>query len=52
METASLFLHIETLTSKFTIEEVLGSQVADTQAQYGELVQSGGDLFRKRQEAG
>ncbi len=37
---------------KFTREEVLGSQVADTQAEDGEFVQTGGDLLGKRQQAG
>lgn len=36
----------------FTREEVLGSQVADTQAEDGEFVQTGGDLLRERQQAG
>lgn len=40
------------MSRKFTREEVLGSQVADTQAQDGEFVQSGGDLLRERQQAG
>lgn len=40
------------LTRKFTREEVLGSQVADTQAEDGEFVQTGGDLLRERQQAG
>lgn len=40
------------LTNNFTGEEVLGSQVADTQAQDGEFVQTGGDLLGERQQAG
>lgn len=36
----------------FTGEEVLGPQVADTQAEDGEFVQSGGDLLGERQQAG
>lgn len=40
------------ISGKFTREEVLGSQVADTQAQDGEFVQSGGDLFGEGQQAG
>lgn len=40
------------LSSEFTGEEVLGSQVADTQAEDGEFVQSGGDLLGERQQAG
>lgn len=35
-----------------TREEVLGSQVADTQAEDGQFVQSGGDLLGERQQAG
>lgn len=35
-----------------TREEVLGSQVANAQAEDGEFVQSGGDFFWKRQQAG
>lgn len=40
------------LLLKFTGEEVLGSQVADTQAEDGEFVQSGGHLLGERQQAG
>lgn len=40
------------VSSKFTREEVLGSQVADAQAEDGELVQTGGDLLGERQQAG
>lgn len=35
-----------------TREEVLGSQVADTEPQDGEFVQTGGDILRKREQAG
>lgn len=40
------------LSGKFTREEVLGSQVADTQAEDGEFVQTGCDLLRERQQTG
>lgn len=45
-------VEVKCVRGKFTREEVLGSQVADTQAQDGEFVQSGGDLLRERQQAG
>ena len=39
-------------SSRFTREEVLGPEVADTEAEDGELVQTGGDLLGERQQAG
>ena len=38
--------------AKCTWEEVLGPEVADAQAEDGELVQAGGHLLRERQKAG
>ena len=38
--------------AEFTGEEVLGAQVADAQAEDGQLVQAGGDLLGERQQAG
>lgn len=40
------------LDVELTREEVLGSQVADTQAEDGEFVQSASDFFWERQQAG
>lgn len=40
------------LSREFTGEEVLGSKVADAQAEDGEFVQSGRDLLGERQQAG
>lgn len=42
----------QTSVTQFTGEEVLGSQVADTQAEDGEFVQSGGHLLWEREQAG
>lgn len=56
LNTTAVILHHDSLhilsTRKLTGEEILGSQVADAQAEDGEFVQTGGDLFRERQQAG